>query len=395
MVETEKGNKEKDRDVGGDEDDNNAEKEGNIMIWSEEESTEEEDAFMAFDDETIRNQILELAENYVPEATVKLITEALKSLVDKQRLDAAEAEIARLTKLLHDAGLDPNAADGINESARPEGAKLQQLHAGCDIKHRERVPENSTWPKTQGPEPGQINPETWADRSSRRHQPPPYPPANLGPPRDPSPAPHIMPVSPVSVLFADVVGFFRLSAALPALRVADFLRRIFARLDALARRHGVRPVDVVGDAYLAATNLRADQPADHAARLARSALAAAAAARRVPVDPAARGAVAGRDALRASGAGGAALALESGGGRKWTLIGDTVNRASRMESSGGPGRPGQGAVQRAHGGGRRGAGAGAGGAGARGGGGEGRGPGGNLLGRRRRRLGRGRSRLGR
>ena len=58
----------------------------------------------------------------------------------------------------------------------------------------------------------------------------------------------------VSVLFCDVVDFTALSAALPAAMVACLLRRLFGRFDALAQRHGVQRVDVIGDCYVAATN---------------------------------------------------------------------------------------------------------------------------------------------
>ena len=44
-------------------------------------------------------------------------------------------------------------------------------------------------------------------------------------------------------------------------------------------------VETIGDAYLAATNLRDDQPAAHAAIMARFSVAAVAAAAATPVDP--------------------------------------------------------------------------------------------------------------
>jgi class 3 adenylate cyclase len=61
------------------------------------------------------------------------------------------------------------------------------------------------------------------------------------------------------------------------------LDRWFETLDSLADEHGVYKLETIGDAFLAATNLLAPQP-DHAARMARFALAAAAAAERTLVD---------------------------------------------------------------------------------------------------------------
>ena len=138
----------------------------------------------------------------------------------------------------------------------------------------------------------------------------------------------------VSVLFADVVGFTAMSAAMDASRVADMLRRLFVCLDDLALAYGVQPVDVIGDAYLAAANL--DTPClDHAARLARFAVAAVAAAHTVPVDPA--GHSGGHLRIRVGlHCGPVAVAVLSRAGGKRSLIGDTVNTASRMESTGRP-----------------------------------------------------------
>jgi hypothetical protein len=61
------------------------------------------------------------------------------------------------------------------------------------------------------------------------------------------------------------------------------LNRWFETLDGLADEHGVYKLETIGDAFLAATNLLAPQP-DHAARMARFALAATAAAERTLVD---------------------------------------------------------------------------------------------------------------
>ena len=62
-----------------------------------------------------------------------------------------------------------------------------------------------------------------------------------------------------SVFFSDVVGFTTLSSRMEAGRVSRMLGRLFARMDALAAEHGVQKVDVIGDAYLAATNFLEEQ----------------------------------------------------------------------------------------------------------------------------------------
>ena len=58
-----------------------------------------------------------------------------------------------------------------------------------------------------------------------------------------------------SVFVSSIAGFTTISGRLSAPRVAALLSRFFGRFDALAARHGVQRADVVGDAYLAATNL--------------------------------------------------------------------------------------------------------------------------------------------
>ena len=141
----------------------------------------------------------------------------------------------------------------------------------------------------------------------------------------------------VSVFFSDIVGFTSLSSALDPARVSSLLTRLFAKFDALARLHGIQKLDVIGDAYLAATNMLEDQAADHAARLARFAMDAvvAAAATRLDDDDPASQAIQIRVGLHS---GPVSATVVGAQGFKYTLFGDTVNTASRMESTSLPGR---------------------------------------------------------
>ena len=141
----------------------------------------------------------------------------------------------------------------------------------------------------------------------------------------------------VSVFFSDIVGFTSLSSALDPARVSSLLTRLFAKFDALARLHGIQKLDVIGDAYLAATNVLEDQAADHAARLARFAMDAvvAAAATRLDDDDPASQAIQIRVGLHS---GPVSATVVGAQGFKYTLFGDTVNTASRMESTSLPGR---------------------------------------------------------
>ena len=136
----------------------------------------------------------------------------------------------------------------------------------------------------------------------------------------------------VSVFFSDIVGFTALSSTLDATKVSDLLTRLFAKFDALAQLHGVQKIDVIGDAYLAATNVIEDQAADHAARLARFAIDAVAAAASTHLDDTdpSSPAVQIRVGLHS---GPVSAAVVGAQGYKYTLFGDTVNTASRMEST--------------------------------------------------------------
>lgn len=135
----------------------------------------------------------------------------------------------------------------------------------------------------------------------------------------------------VTVLFADIVGFTELSQKLTPAELVDMLNRTFSSFDDLAERLGVEKIKTIGDCYMVAAGLPEKHP-DHAFRVAEMALGM-------------------REALdRINREGGYSLRLRIGihsgpvvagviGKRKfiYDLWGDTVNTASRMESSGTPG----------------------------------------------------------
>ena len=78
-------------------------------------------------------------------------------------------------------------------------------------------------------------------------------------------------IEPVTVLFADIVGFTTIAAELPpSLLVAD-LDRLVSRFDELAANLGVEKIKTVGDAYLAVAGVP-EPCADHAAAAAELAL---------------------------------------------------------------------------------------------------------------------------
>jgi class 3 adenylate cyclase len=132
----------------------------------------------------------------------------------------------------------------------------------------------------------------------------------------------------ISVLFADLAGFTSFSDARDPREVSEMLNAYFeATVPPIVREHGGDIDRLIGDAIMATFNTRGDQP-DHALHAARAALAIQEAAARIaeehPDWPRFRAGVNSGEAM--VGVVGAA------GGRSYTVIGDTVNVASRIEA---------------------------------------------------------------
>ena len=135
----------------------------------------------------------------------------------------------------------------------------------------------------------------------------------------------------VTVLFADLVDFTRRSRDTAPERVVQVLDDLFSALDALAERHGLEKIKTVGDAYMAVGGLPEPRP-DHARAVADMALALR---EEVPrhLDPD------GQPLAVRVGIDSGPVVAGVIGRRKFSydLWGDTVNVASRMESTGVPG----------------------------------------------------------
>lgn len=65
----------------------------------------------------------------------------------------------------------------------------------------------------------------------------------------------------VAVLFADIVDFTMLAAALPPTDVVKMLNSIFSHFDELTEQHGVEKIKTVGDAYMAVAGIPTPHPA--------------------------------------------------------------------------------------------------------------------------------------
>jgi class 3 adenylate cyclase len=131
----------------------------------------------------------------------------------------------------------------------------------------------------------------------------------------------------VSVLFADLQGFTTFSDSHDPREVSAMLNEYFeVAIPPVVREHGGDIDRVMGDAIMATFNTRGDQP-DHAERAARAALA---------IRDATETLASGREGwprFRVGVNTGEAMVGVVGGegGRTYTVIGDTVNVASRLE----------------------------------------------------------------
>ncbi len=134
-----------------------------------------------------------------------------------------------------------------------------------------------------------------------------------------------------TVLFSDFVDFTRIAAALEPQALIDELNELFSEFDAICERNGVEKIKTIGDAYLAVGGLSESVP-DDAVAVAETALAMGEF-------------VAGRTGgladwqIRIGVHSGPLLAGVVGTHRfAYDVWGDTVNTASRLETTSEPGR---------------------------------------------------------
>jgi class 3 adenylate cyclase len=134
----------------------------------------------------------------------------------------------------------------------------------------------------------------------------------------------------VTVLFGDIVGFTALSSRTPAGEVVELLNGLFSRFDELAQELEIEKIKTIGDCYMAVCGLPR-QCSDHADRMARMAL-------RMLEVSSQYGQERGINLQLRIGLNSGPVVAGVIGTTKfiYDLWGDTVNLASRMESTGVP-----------------------------------------------------------
>ncbi len=135
----------------------------------------------------------------------------------------------------------------------------------------------------------------------------------------------------VTVLFTDIVGFTKISGEMSAEEVVTMLNRMFSMFDERAQREGIEKIKTIGDAYMAAAGLTQNCNNDGAARMIRF-------AKGLVEDVNTFNATSDIKLLLRLGINSGPLVAGVIGKTKfiYDIWGDTVNVASRMESTGVP-----------------------------------------------------------
>jgi adenylate cyclase len=135
----------------------------------------------------------------------------------------------------------------------------------------------------------------------------------------------------VTILFADLVDFTRISANMPADRLVALLNQVFSRFDQLTEMHGLEKIKTIGDAYMVVSGAPQTRQ-DHAQAMADLALEMMDVLREVSES-------AGVSLnMRIGMNSGPVIAGVIGSSKfSYDLWGDTVNVASRMEHLAAPG----------------------------------------------------------
>ncbi len=137
----------------------------------------------------------------------------------------------------------------------------------------------------------------------------------------------------VSVLFADIVNFTKLSQRITPEELVEGLDRIFSEFDALAEKHGLEKIKTIGDAYMVVSGAPIPR-SDHAEAMANFALEMVDAMKEF------RSISTGEEIQIRIGIHSGEVVAGVIGKKKFAydLWGDAVNTASRMESHGEPGK---------------------------------------------------------
>jgi class 3 adenylate cyclase len=139
--------------------------------------------------------------------------------------------------------------------------------------------------------------------------------------------------SSVTIFFCDIVTFTSIAAVLSPAQVSRLLRDLWTKIDVLLIKYCVQKIETAGDALLAVCNMNSEQP-DHAVRMSKFALDVVRVASTVYAMDGGQS-IKIRVGLHSGTCTGSVLSKVN---PRYSITGDAVNMAARLETSSLPNR---------------------------------------------------------